>query len=124
MAPRSVAAAPLGEGKLLPAYLPAKTGHNSSGVRLRTVSADHPTQLGEALERVRALQQAEQLTVTSRRGIAKERELLLAQLEEHNYHLRYNLKMRDLVTESLVQWAVQNDSGEPDHFLLIYLSLF
>lgn len=70
------------------------------------------------------MQQAEQLTVTSRRGIAKERELLLAQLEEHNYHLRYNLKMRDFVTESLAQWAVQNDSGEPDHFLLIYLSFF
>lgn len=87
-------------------------GHNFSGVRLRTVSADHPAQLGEALERVRALQQAEQLTVTTRRGIAKERELLLAQLDEHNYHLRYNLKMRDIVTDSLAQWAIQNDSGE------------
>ena len=60
----------------------------------------------------RALQQAEQLTVTTRRGIAKERELLLAQLDEHNYHLRYNLKMRDIVTDSLAQWAIQNDSGE------------
>ncbi len=44
-------------------------------------SRGQPAAIGEALERVRQLQQTEQLTITTRRGIAKERELLLAQLE-------------------------------------------
>ena len=76
---------------------------------------DQPAAIGEALERVRQLQQTEQLAITTRRGVPKERELLLAQLEEHNYHLRYNLKMRDIVMDSLNAWNAKHDSGEYHH---------
>ena len=73
---------------------------------------DQPAAIGEALERVRQLQQTEQLAITTRRGVAKEQELLLAQLKEHNYHLRYNLKMRDIVMDGLSAWNAKHDSGE------------
>jgi hypothetical protein len=60
---------------------------------------------------VRVLQDQEKLHITSTRGAQKEKELLLAQLEEHHYHLRYNLRMRDLVVESLQKWQAKHEPG-------------
>ena len=111
MAPRTVAAAPMGEGTPFIPLLSVYRTDSHSRIRFRT-AMDQPAAIGEALERVRQLQQTEQLTITTRRGIAKERELLLAQLEEHNYHLRYNLKMRDIVMDGLSAWNAKHDSGE------------
>ena len=38
--------------------------------------------------------------------------LLVAQLEEHNYHLQYNLRMRDCVVDAIQKWQLKHEPGE------------
>lgn len=71
----------------------------------RTSETTPPSvRLSETMARVRQLQREEQLTVVSAGGVIRERAHLVAQLEEHNYHLQYNLRMRDIVVDSLDAW--------------------
>lgn len=72
---------------------------------------DGPVDLEECLGRVRVLQEQEKLQISTVRGAQKEKELLLAQLEEHHYHLRYNLRMRDIIVESLQKWQAKHEPG-------------
>jgi hypothetical protein len=68
--------------------------------------------LEECIGRVRVLQEQEKLHITSKLGALREKELLIAQLEEHNYHLRYNIRMRDIIVEFLQKWQARNEPGK------------
>ena len=76
-----------------------------------------PTEIEECIARLRVLLEEGKLQHDSEHSAQRIKSLLIAQLEEHNYHLLYNLHGRDSIVESIQKWQRAYEPGTHLHAL-------
>jgi len=71
-----------------------------------------PSDIEECVARLRVLLSDGKLQADSAHSAQRIKNTLVAQLEEHNFHLQHNLHMRDTVVELLQKWQRRFEPGK------------